>query len=60
MPGTRGYVLAKRVGADGLWSELYAIAPKGTAGRTFGDFVSIVRDICAAQLDSIELLSSVD
>jgi LysR family transcriptional regulator for metE and metH len=55
------YVLAKRVGTDGLWSELYAIAPKGTAGRPyFDDFVSIVRDTCAAQLDSIELLSSID
>jgi len=55
------YVLAKRVGASGLWSELYAIAPKGTAGRPyFEDFVSIVRDTCAAQLDSIELLASVE
>jgi len=53
------YVLAKRIGAGGLWSELYAVAPKGIAGRPyFDDFVKIVRDICAAQLDSIELISS--
>jgi len=51
------YVLAKRVGAKGLWSELYALAPKATASRPyFGDFVSIVRDTCVAQLDGIELL----
>lgn len=53
------YVLAKRVGASGLWSELYAVAPKDIAGRPyFDDFVKIVRDICAAQLDSIELIST--
>lgn len=52
------YVLAKRVGARGLWSELYAVAPKDIAGRPyFDDFVKIVRDTCAAQLDSIELIS---
>ncbi|MFM0643999.1 LysR family transcriptional regulator [Paraburkholderia bryophila] len=53
------YVLAKRVGAAGLWSELYAVAPKDIAGRPyFDDFARIVRDICAAQLDSIELIST--
>jgi LysR family transcriptional regulator, regulator for metE and metH len=52
------YVLAKRVGAKGLWSELYAIAGKSSASRPyFRDFVAIVRDTCASQLDSIELLS---
>jgi LysR family transcriptional regulator for metE and metH len=41
-----------------LWSELYAVAAKGFASRPyFGDFVSIVRDTCAAQLDGIELLT---
>jgi LysR family transcriptional regulator for metE and metH len=55
------YVVAKRVGTGGLWNELYAIAPKGIAGRPyFDDFVRIVRDICAAQLDGIELLSDSD
>jgi LysR family transcriptional regulator for metE and metH len=52
------YVLAKRVGAQGLWSELYAVAAKGFANRPyFDDFVRIVRDTCAAQLDGIELLT---
>ncbi len=51
------YVLAKRIGAKGLWSELYATVPAAIAQRPYvADFVSIVRDICAAQLDGIELL----
>jgi LysR family transcriptional regulator for metE and metH len=53
------YVLAKRVGSQGLWSELYAVAAKGFASRPyFDDFVTIVRDTCAAQLDGIELLAA--
>jgi LysR family transcriptional regulator, regulator for metE and metH len=52
------YVIARRVGQAGLWSELYAVAPKSLAARPFfSDFVSIVRDTCAAQLDGIELLA---
>lgn len=51
------YVLAKRVEPKGLWSELYAIAGQALAGRPyFDDFVAIVRDTCAAQLEGIELL----
>lgn len=51
------YVLAKRVGPRGLWSELYAIGGAQVAAKPyFADFVSIVRDSCAAQLDGIELL----
>ncbi|PMS19089.1 LysR family transcriptional regulator [Trinickia dabaoshanensis] len=55
------YVLGKRVGAQGLWSELYALATQAFATRPyFDDFVSIVRDTCAARLDGIELLSDSD
>ncbi len=55
------YVIAKRVGAKGLWSELYALAPKTVAARPwFDDFVRIVRDTCAQQLDGIELLGADD
>jgi LysR family transcriptional regulator for metE and metH len=55
------YVLAKRIGAQGLWSELYAVAGKGLAGRPyFDDFVTIVRDTCASQLDGIELLPATE
>jgi LysR family transcriptional regulator, regulator for metE and metH len=51
------YVVAKRVGAQGLWSELHASAPKALAAKPYlADFVSIVRETCAAQLDGIELL----
>jgi LysR family transcriptional regulator for metE and metH len=51
------YVLAKRIGAAGLWSELYGVSMKSMAARPyFEDFVSIVRDTCAAQLEGIELL----
>ncbi|WP_354684363.1 LysR family transcriptional regulator [Cupriavidus necator] len=51
------YVLAKRIGARGLWSELYATVPAAMAQRPYvADFVSIVRDTCAAQLDGIALL----
>ncbi|MDE2593734.1 MAG: LysR family transcriptional regulator [Burkholderiales bacterium] len=51
------YVLAKRIGAKGLWSELYAIAPKPLSAKPYlTDFVQIVRDICAASLDEIQLL----
>ncbi|RZT39060.1 LysR family transcriptional regulator [Cupriavidus agavae] len=51
------YVLAKRIGAKGLWSELYAVMPTPLAERPYvREFVAIVRDICAMQLDGIELL----
>ncbi len=51
------YVLAKRIGARGLWSELYAISSKALASRPYlADFIRIVRDICASQLDGIQLL----
>jgi LysR family transcriptional regulator for metE and metH len=51
------YVLAKRIGRGGLWSELHATALKPLAARPyFDDFVSLVRSVCQAQLDGIELL----
>jgi LysR family transcriptional regulator for metE and metH len=51
------YVLAKRIAPNGLQSELYATVPKALGGKPFvADFVAIVRTICAAQLDGIELI----
>lgn len=51
------YVLAKRIGAKGRWSELYAAVPAAIAARPcVRDFMVIVRDIVAAELDGIELL----
>jgi LysR family transcriptional regulator, regulator for metE and metH len=51
------YVLAKRIGKTGLWSELHAVATKTQNAKPyFSDFVAIVRDTCCAQLDGITLL----
>ena len=52
-----GYVLAKRVGRKGLWSELYAVAPSAVARKPyFEELAEIVRTRCAAELDGITLL----
>ena len=51
------YVLAKRIGAKGLWSDLYAIVSRTHSKRPYiSDFMAIVRQICASELDRIELL----
>jgi len=51
------YVLAKRIGAKGLWSSLYAVAPKALAEKPFlAELATIIRSKCAAELDGIELL----
>ena len=51
------YVLAKRIGARGLWSDLYAIVSRAESKRPYiPDFLGIVRQICASELDRIELL----
>ena len=51
------YVVARRIGVQGLWSELHASAPKALGAKPYlVDFVAIVRQTCAAQLDGIELL----
>lgn len=53
------YVIAKRIGVKGLWSELYAITHKEWSAKPYmNDFVQIVRDICAANLDEIQLLGT--
>ena len=51
------YVIAKRIGARGLWSNLHAIASRELASKPyFAEFASIVRTRCAADLDGIKLL----
>jgi LysR family transcriptional regulator for metE and metH len=51
------YVLAKRIGQNGLWGSLYAVAPRALAGKAYlSEFASIVRGKCSADLDGIELL----
>lgn len=51
------YVLARRIGAKGLWSDLHAVVNKPEAARPYmADFVSVTREICGSRLDDIELL----
>ena len=51
------YVLAKPIGATGLWSELYAVGNADTMQRPYArDLASIVRDVCAEKLKGIKLL----
>jgi LysR family transcriptional regulator for metE and metH len=51
------YVIAKPIGTKGLWSSLYAVAPKALAKTSYlQDFVAIVRDTCAAGLHGVKLL----
>jgi len=51
------YVIAKRIGRNGLWSSLHAIASRTLAAKPYlAEFVSIIRTRCAADLDGIRLL----
>ncbi len=51
------YVIARRIGAKGLWSDLHAVVPRSLAGRPYvAEFVEIIRAKCAAGLPGIELL----
>lgn len=51
------YVVAKRIGPGGLWSDLYAVVPRALAGKPhITEFVAIVRNECAATLEAIQLL----
>ncbi|AKJ29576.1 LysR family transcriptional regulator [Caldimonas brevitalea] len=51
------YVVAKRIGRKGLWSELHATAPRTLAGKPFlADLLGIMRAQSARQLVGIELL----
>ena len=51
------YIIAKRIGRSGLWSDLYATGAKGLMKRPFAqDLLRIVREQCAANLDGIKLL----
>lgn len=51
------YVLAKRIGAKGLWSDLYAIVSRAESSKPHvPDFIGIIRKTCASELDRIQLL----
>ncbi|CAA9891208.1 HTH-type transcriptional regulator MetR [Candidatus Methylobacter favarea] len=51
------YVIARRIGKKGLWSDLFAIGSKDCISRPYvQDFVKIIRDTCAEHLPDIKLL----
>lgn len=51
------YVIAKPIGAKGLWSELYAIGTHEMMSRPYAkDLARIIRDTCAEKLHGIKLL----
>lgn len=53
------YVAAKSIGKQGLWSDLFAVAPRATADRPyFHDLVDTTRAECVRALKDIELLPS--
>lgn len=48
------YVIARRIGANGLWSDLYASTLKETASRPYlRDFLTTARNACFATLEGI-------
>ena len=52
------YVLAKPVGAEGLWSDAFVSVPPALAAKAFvTDFVNVIREQCARTLDGIKLLA---
>lgn len=51
------YVIAKRIGARGLWSDLHAVAKAGVMAQPYAaDLVRVIREQCAVGLDGIKLL----
>ncbi len=52
------YVMAKPVGEQGLWSDLFVSVQQDQADKAYvRDFVSVIREQCARTLDGIKLLS---
>ena len=53
------YVIARRIGRGGLWSDLYATLTKETAGRPYAaDFIATAKARCFETLDGLEPLES--
>lgn len=51
------YVIAKPIGAKGLWSELHAIGTSEMMAKPYAsDLARIIRDTCAEKLNGIKLL----
>jgi LysR family transcriptional regulator for metE and metH len=52
------YVIARRIGAKGLWNDLYLSVPRTLEARPYiGDFVNVIREQCSRTLEGIELLA---
>ncbi|CUA99335.1 LysR family transcriptional regulator [Thiomonas bhubaneswarensis] len=52
-----GYVVARRIGVRGLWSELHATVPRELAQRSYvHDLVEMARHSVATHLDGVQLL----
>ena len=52
------YVIARPIGEQGLWSDLYVSVPEAQRHKAYvADFVKVIRAQCAATLDGIKLLS---
>jgi LysR family transcriptional regulator for metE and metH len=52
------YVIARPIGEQGLWSDLYVSVPEALCQKAFvTDFVNVIREQCAGTLDGIKLLS---
>ncbi|CAN7656415.1 LysR substrate-binding domain-containing protein [Pseudoduganella sp. LjRoot289] len=52
------YVIARPVGEQGLWSDLFVSVPESLREKAYVvDFVNVIREQCAATLDGIKLLS---
>ncbi|CDG85766.1 LysR family transcriptional regulator [Janthinobacterium agaricidamnosum] len=52
------YVIAKPIGEQGLWSDLFVSVPDNLKDKAYvRDFVSVIREQCARTLDGIKLLS---
>jgi len=51
------YVIARPIGEDGLWSDLFVSVPAALQDKAYvRDFVGVIREQCAATLDGIVLL----
>lgn len=51
------YVISKPIGAQGLWSELYAVGTNDMMQRPYAkDLAHIIREVCAEKLSGIKLL----
>ena len=52
------YVIARPIGEQGLWSDLFVSVPEAQKHRAYVlDFVNVIREQCASALDGIKLLS---